>query len=217
MYKNDTFWSHIRPMLKGYTSAIVIAALSALLFRMFVLEAFKIPTDFMHPSLFAGDYIFVNKMAYKKFAVFNVDVTPERGDVVVFSFPNNPKKDFIKRVIAIAGDEIEMRDTEVFVNGQSIAIKKKGNEIIERLGSHTYTATWTNDAAQLKKVSTLKVPSGQMFVLGDSRTKGQDSRNWGFVATSTIEGKAAFIWFSKSKDNEGKLKIQWNRILKRID
>ncbi len=217
MYKKDTFWSHIRPMLKGYTSAILIAAFSALFFRIFVLEAFKIPTDFMHPTLFAGDYIFVNKMAYKKFGIFGADLDPERGDVIVFSFPNNPKKEFIKRVIAVSGDEVEIKDSEVFVNGKSIAIEKNQSEIVEKNGSHTYKVIWGNDAAQLKKVSPLKVPQGQMFVLGDSRTKGQDSRNWGFVFNSTIEGKASFVWFSKSQGEDGKVKIHWNRILKRIE
>ncbi len=208
-------------MLKGYTAAILIAAFSALLFRIFILEAFKIPTDFMYPSLHAGDFIFVNKMAYKKFALFGPDAEPKRGDVVVFSFPNNPKKEFIKRVIAVSGDDVEMRDGEIFVNGKSILLKKPDNqhpnEFWEENDSNRYVTIWGNNAAQLSKISSIKVPQGQMFVLGDSRSKGQDSRNWGFVSTGYIEGKAVFVWFSKSQDQNGKLQVKWNRILKRIE
>ena len=184
-------------LLRDYFFAIVGAAAVAFVLRIFVIEAYRIPTDFMSPTLFPGDHIFVKK-------IFIGSLKP--GDVVILGFPNDPTKEYIKRVVAVEGDTVEIKDGEVWVNGKSIS-KPLGNELFEeQLGGSVYKVNWTGATAEQRKMVLATVPKDQFFALGDNRAKGQDSRSWGFLPNGDVKGKASFIWFSKDKNG-----IHWER------
>jgi signal peptidase I len=209
-------------LLKGYFFAIVGAATVAFMLRVYVLEAFRIPTDFMSPALVSGDHIFVYKLAYKTKLKF-LSPKPERGDVVVLSFPNDPTKDFIKRIIAIPGDIVEIRNGAVIINGNSIgtAIERpgvaQGDVFVEHAGDHRYEALWNNSSADARKMIPITVPDKHVFVLGDNRAKGQDSRTWGFIPIDYLQGKAFLIWFSANFEEEKSSPgIRWDRVFKGI-
>lgn len=191
----------LRDLLRNYFYAIFFAAVAAMLVRMYVAEAFKIPTDFMAPTLLPGDHIFVNKLAYG-------GKVPERGDVIIFSFPNDLRKEYIKRVVAIGGDTIEIRDKKVLLNGTQITAANYE----EKLDGKTYNVQWTEEGAEKSMIS-IQVPAGKIFVLGDFRSKGQDSRNWGFIDPSMIKARASFIWFSFGSDGDG---VRWDRLFRSI-
>lgn len=203
--------STIQALLKNYFFAIIGAAVVALLLRVFVMEAFRIPTDLMAPMLLPGDHIFVNKLAYKEILGLG-DSAPARGDVVVFSMPNDPTKDYIKRVVALAGDKIEIRDSQVVVNGQVVS-RDLGSDVFEESADgKTYQVQWTGAPPETRKMFEVTVPEGHVFVLGDHRAKGQDSRAWGFLPASALEGRASLIWFSMGKPDG----VRWSRIFTRV-
>jgi signal peptidase I len=174
---------YLKGVLGGYALAIGGAATVALLLRVFVVEAFRIPTDFMTPTLLPGDHIFVNKLAYGR-RFWSTSSQPKRGDVVIFSFPNDAAKDYIKRVVAIEGDKVEIRDGVVYLNGK------------KELESAKYHVRWEGATQDARNMMPVTVPSGHVFVLGDNRAKGQDSRTWGFLPAAQIKGRAALVWFS---------------------
>ncbi|MBI2604954.1 MAG: signal peptidase I [Deltaproteobacteria bacterium] len=209
-----------RSFLWSYVAAIVLAAAAAFLVRIHIVEAYRIPTDFMSPTLLSGDHIFVDKMAYRRWKLFGPSALPARGDIVVFSFPSQPKKDFIKRVIAVPGDQVSIADGAVTVNGAKITSREPSptgeDEVEESIGGHNYRVSWLKDSAQPRKMPPVQVPAGQVFVLGDNRSQGQDSRNWGFVPAKFMKGRASVIWFSSGKSAKGK-GIRWQRIFRRVE
>lgn len=196
--------------LKKYVFVALVAAAVALFLRAYVFETYHIPNDYMSPALLPGDYIFVNKL-------FRGEL--RRGDVVVFSFLNDPRKDFIKRVVGLSGDRLEIREGRLFVNGQPMSEpvqSQEGGDALffqESFESHSYTVRWSGTEEHPEELSMidLEVPEGQVFVLGDNRVKGRDSREWGFLRKDFIKGKAAFIWLSVGK------KVRWSRIFKGMD
>jgi len=157
--------------LREYAESVGTAVLVALLLRSFVVEAFKIPTGSMIPTLEIGDHIFVNKFIYD----FR---KPHRGDVIVFKYPPNPSEDYIKRVVGVEGDRVEVRDGSVFVNGKSFGE-----------ANCPPGARWGCDAPTI-------VPKDHLFVMGDNRDDSSDSRFWGFVPDKLIKGEAMFVWYS---------------------
>lgn len=195
-------------VFKNYFLTIFITIIVALLVRVYAFEAFRIPTDYMAPTLLSGDHIFVHKL-FK---------TVRRGDLVVFSFPNDPRKDYIKRVVGVAGDTIEIRQGRIVLNGSDISQMRESfratadeSEIQyfeEKLGDRKYTVQWMNSESQ--KMIEVKVPEGHVFVLGDNRFRGQDSRVWGFLPADFVKGKALFIWLSVGE------KMRWNRFFKGV-
>ena len=226
--------------LREYSESIGIAVLIALMLRAFVVEAFKIPSPSMFPTLEVGDHIFVNKFIYglrvplatylripmekSKFLTWG---RVDRGEVVVFVYPKDESKDFIKRVVAVGGDTVSMRDGVVVVNGEPVKRKKlpgpcsylprdengmvAGEPIPcvayeEELGGTTYRALHNlNSPPMFHRAE--KVPKGHVFVMGDNRENSHDSRYWGTVPYSHIKGKAIIIWWS-SGDPDG---IRWRR------
>ena len=155
---------------------VVIALLLAFVIRTFVVQTFWIPSGSMQPNLTINDRI----MAYKLFYGIN---QVKRGNVIVFKFPLNPKQDFVKRVIGLPGDKIEVRDKQVYVNGN----KLEEPYVVHRDG-------W-NTGVPRDQYEPVTVPPDSLFVLGDNRDSSEDSRYWGFVPAKNIVGRAFLVYW----------------------
>jgi signal peptidase I len=176
-------------LIKEYVEALLIAALLALFIRSFVVKAYKIPSGSMLETLQIGDHLLVNKFLYgvklpfTDFTVIPIS-EPKFQDIIVFEFPEDPSKDFIKRVIGLPGDVIEIKDKEVYRNG---------GKLVEPYIRHT-------DPNILPTVrdsyGPITVPAGKYFCMGDNRDESYDSRFWGFVREDQIQGKAWIIYWS---------------------
>ncbi len=195
--------------LRENIEAILVAVVLALFIRTFVVQAFKIPSGSMLNTLQIGDHILVNKFIYGvKIPFLQTKIIPvsdpERGDIVVFKFPVDPSKDFIKRVIAIEGDTVEIVDKKVYVNG-----KLHQNDYAIHLDSHIQRFDKNRD-----NFGPLTVPENSIFVMGDNRDYSYDSRFWGFVDLKDVKGEAFIIYWSWNKDNGKSLidYVRWNRI-----
>jgi signal peptidase I len=197
-------------LVREYAEAFVIAFVIALLIRTFLIQAFKIPSSSMEPTLLVGDHILVSKFIYgiripyigKKFLTFH---KPERGDIIVFVYPEDPKKDFIKRVIATEGEKVQIKNRKILVNGKAIddpwgVYGEGGGPFIPR-----HFQPRDNYGPKV-------VPPNSLFVLGDNRDNSQDSRYWGYVDLTAVKGKAFIIYFSYNKTASDLLdKVRWNR------
>jgi signal peptidase I len=175
-----------------YAEAIITALLLALIIRAFVVQAFKIPTGSMVPTLLVGDHILVNKFLYGTRIPFSDNrilafKKPERGDIIVFKYPKDPERDFIKRVMAVEGDVIESRDKVVFVNGERVD---------SPFAIYNDDTVITGDGNPRDNFGPREVPEGKYFVMGDNRDHSLDSRYWGFVDFEAIKGKALIIYWS---------------------
>jgi signal peptidase I len=169
-----------KSVFREYAEALVIAIVLALIIRMFIVEAFKIPSGSMIPTLLVGDHLLVNKFIYK----FR---EPKRRDIIVFKYPDEPSRNFIKRIIAVGGDTVEVRNKELYVNGV------KQNESYVR---HLKESTPGDNFGPVT------VPSGSYFMMGDNRDSSLDSRFWKnrFVSRRAIVGKAFIIYWSWKYD-----------------
>ena len=200
-------------LFKEYIEPIIIAILIALFIRAFIVQAFKIPSSSMEPTLQVGDYILVNKFIYgvripysdkifgesKKFFELR---KPRRGNVIVFIFPKDRTKDFIKRVIGTEGEKVEIIHNKIYINDKLVD-DPWGHFIMPRSSIEDY--------------GPVKVPEGSLFVMGDNRDNSQDSRFWGFVKINEVKGKAFIIYFSWDGYAQNLLsKIRWTRLGKLI-
>ncbi|MFP3980222.1 MAG: signal peptidase I [Desulfobacterales bacterium] len=191
--------------LRENIEAIVIAVLLALFIRAFVVQAFKIPSGSMEPTLQVGDHILVNKFIYGiRLPVTNTVIIPvsepEKGDIIVFEYPVEPDKDFIKRVVGAPGDTVEIKDKKVYVNGRQI-----DNYPIK----HTEKDLLSGSVNKRDNFGPVTVPADAYFVLGDNRDHSYDSRFWGFVREEAIKGEAFIIYWSWDSDAFG---VRWGRI-----
>lgn len=192
-------------ILREYGEAIVVALVLALFIRTFVVQAFKIPSGSMKPTLLVGDHILVNKFIYGVKMPF-LDKTlipvkdPQRGDIVVFKFPEDPKKDFIKRVIAVEGDSISIHNKKVYVNNKPVE---------DPYGTFLDPHIISGSVKPRDNLSTVTVPADSLFVMGDNRDHSYDSRFWGFVNLSAVKGKAFIIYWSWDGQNSG---VRWGRL-----
>ncbi len=191
--------------LRENIEAIVVAVILALFIRTFIVQAFKIPSGSMKETLQIGDHILVNKFIYGIKLPFLqttlISITdPQRDDIVVFEFPEDNDKDFIKRVVGVAGDAVEVRNKKVRVNG----VLQEGNYIVNS-DSHIFPG----NLQPRDNFGPVTVPAHSLFVMGDNRDHSYDSRYWGFVDLKAIKGKAFIIYWSWDKDNFG---IRWRRI-----
>ena len=181
-----------KSVVREYVEAIVVAVLLALFVRTFVVQAFKIPSGSMLPTLQIGDHLLVSKFSYGvKLPVTGTRLIsrqgPDRGDVVVFRFPLNRSLDYIKRVAAVAGDTIELKEKQVFVNGERVA------------DPHAHFASrdmMNRVAGPRDSFGPVTVPVGKIFVMGDNRDNSYDSRFWGFVDLQDVLGEALIIYWS---------------------
>ena len=195
--------------LREYTEAIVVALLLALFIRTFVVQAFKIPSGSMLDTLLIGDHILVNKFIYGIKNPFTGETwipieEPERKDIVVFEYPLNPSQDYIKRVIGVAGDRIEIKDKKVFVNGEP------QNEPYTIYSDNRIIPANVQPRDNMDPVT---VPPHSLFVMGDNRDNSYDSRFWHFVDLKAVKGKAFILYWSWDKD---KFRVRWDRIGKLV-
>jgi len=214
---------------REYVESIGIAVLIALFLRAFVVEAFKIPSGSMIPTLQVGDHIFVNKFIYGVRLPFAKDIKfwmdyrkPRRGEVIVFVYPKEPDKDFIKRIVAVEGDTIEVREDVLYVNGAPVPRQKidgecRYDDLVEEQGvwlekrceawretveGNSYTVVFDKNGGH-HSWPPRTVPKESVFVMGDNRDNSHDSRYWGFVPFGHIKGKAMVIWSSAGPAPEG--------------
>lgn len=218
------------PVLVEYARSLFPVFLVVLILRSFIIEPFRIPSGSMYPTLEIGDFIAVSKFSYGiKLPVTQTKVLPisepERGDVVVFAYPNDPAVDYIKRVIGLPGDEITYVGRTIFVNGQAIQQESMGKYLGSDSGAvmdganvaketmsndHSYEILMDMDKTS-RDMNTVVVPDGHYFMMGDNRDHSNDSRFWGFVPEKNLKGKAFGIWMNW--DNG----IHWGRIGKGIE
>lgn len=210
---------------KKEAPSMVVLIILILAFRSIIAEPFKIPSGSMIPTLLIGDFILVNKLAYGLKVPFSdwysdpVYITepgkPDRGDVVVFKFPQNPEINYIKRVVGLPGDSIEVIDKIVYINDKAIEMNGfDGKEIMEdmdekyksknfkffnvKTGEHDHVVQLDEDGVYNSNYYKTRIPDGHYFVMGDNRDFSYDSRGWGFVPFENIKGEAILIWFSMS-------------------
>jgi len=179
---------------------LVIVIIVVLFIRTFLVQAYNIPSGSMKPTLLVGDFILVNKLVYKL-------SEPQRGDIVVFKWPVNPNIDFIKRIIGMPGDTIEVKGEKVFINGKEVPlrfiskIQEDGTDklIYEEIlpnGVRHKIALYEYPFIPRKDAYYAKIPEGYYFVMGDNRDNSEDSRYWGLLPRENIVGKAFVIYFS---------------------
>ncbi|MBM3301125.1 MAG: signal peptidase I [Deltaproteobacteria bacterium] len=193
-----------RTVFQEYSEAFVVAVVLAILIRALLVQAFKIPSGSMIPTLLVGDHILVNKLVYGIRIPFTTLrwprlSEPKRGDVIVFVYPEDRTKDFIKRVVAGGGETVEIRNKQVYIDGKPVA--------------SPYARFLTNtvipgELSPRDNMAPIRVPEGQLFVMGDNRDASHDSRWWKFVPVEDVKGEAFLIYYSA----ENLLGIRWNRI-----
>ncbi len=215
---------------KEWIEPFLIAAIVALFIRQFVVEAFKIPSGSMIPTLRIGDHLLVNKFVYGPRLPFTDTrifswKEPQRGDIIVFKYPENESKNFIKRVVGLPGDKIEIKNGILFINDQAVLTMDKGvyrdrdepalspyypkPELLqEQLGAVKHQILYLHDQSGYN-YGPILVPKDSVFVMGDNRDNSQDSRVWGFVRMNKILGKALIIYWSW--DGDGRW-VRWERI-----
>ena len=198
-----------RSTLREYVEAALWALVLTLFLRAFVIQAFRIPSESMRDTLLVGDFLFVNKFEYgPKIPFTHVRLpglrAPRRGDVIVFQFPQDPSKDFIKRCIATGGQTLQVTDKQVAVDGEKLnepyaihtdpSVRPAGFEFRDNYGPYT-------------------VPAGELFMMGDNRDNSNDSRYWGPLRMDLVKGRAMFIYWSWDGNRSWP---RWNRLLQVI-
>ena len=195
----------LKSKVHEYSEAIIIAILIAVVVRTFVVQAFKIPSRSMVPTLLVGDHILVNKFIYGVKVPFLrktiIPIThPQRGDIVVFIYPNDRSKDFIKRVIGVSGDKIEIKNKIIFINGKQYS---------DAYGIYSDNVIYPGSMQPRDNFGPVTVPPESLFVMGDNRDESADSRFWGFVDLKDVEGKAFIIYFSLNYEEKN---LRWQRL-----
>ena len=202
--------------IREYLEAIVLAAILTIVIRGLVIQAFRIPTGSMEDTLLVGDFLFVNKMVYGS----EIDIgwsgnriiyyrfpsirDPKPGDVIVFRYPDDPARDFIKRCVAVEGQTVEIRDKVLYVNGVAPE---------EPHAVHKDPRVLPGETSPRDNFGPYVVPQGHLFMLGDNRDNSHDSRFWGALPRSLVKGKSMFLYWSW--DQERRLP-RWNRLLRPV-
>lgn len=197
---------------REWLEALVVAILLALFIRTFVIQAFKIPSGSMIPTLLVGDHILVNKFIYGvRIPMLDSWIVgpwvPKRQDIIVFKYPHDESRDFIKRVIGLPGDVVEVRGKQVYINGEPL-------DEAYLPQSRSRPAMAGNPRSPGDFYGPVTVPQEKLFVLGDNRDHSQDSRFWGFLDIHKVEGEAFIIYWSWDTQEGGP---RWNRLGKLIN
>jgi signal peptidase I len=206
--------------LREYFESLCVAVVLAFFVRTFIVQAFKIPTGSMEPNLLVGDHLLVNKFKFApaltsaERVLLPIDEI-KRGDVIVFKYPEDPERDFIKRVIGLPGDTIELRNKKVHINGKPLD---------EPYAHFLFPADEDGPADAnfdvRRQYGPVTVPADHYFMMGDNRDNSQDSRYWGFLPRSYIKGKALFVYFSFGEGDGGLVgllgNVRWGRIFHQI-
>ena len=190
--------------LREYFESIVIAVILALFIRTFVVQAFKIPTGSMEENLLIGDHLLVNKF------IFGPTATPierkilpigtiKRGEVIVFKYPVEPERDFIKRVIGLPGETVEVKEKKVYINGKML--DEPYVHFLQPPDTNSEFHEVTSFDVR-ERYGPVTVPANQYFVMGDNRDNSQDSRYWGFLPRENVKGKAVLIYWSYEAERE---------------
>lgn len=196
--RRKKYWWH------EFGESILIAFFLALIIRAFLVQAFSIPSGSMEPTLLVGDYLLVNKLAYgiRNPLTNNVWIStgkPQRGDIAVFIYPQSPDKDYIKRIIGVPGDRIQITDKKLYVNGELTQIPPPSND------PEAPRAVYQDDEITptvRDNFGPVVVPPDGYFVMGDNRDRSYDSRFWGFVPMQSLKGRAFIIYFSWAGDGQ---------------
>src|SRR5689334_2654384 len=203
-----------KSVVREYTEAIAWAVVLTFLLRAFVIQAFRIPSESMCDTLLVGDFLFVNKIEYgPKIPFTHVRLpglrAPRRGDVIVFQWPVDPSKDFIKRCISTGGQTLEMRHEDVWVDGQ---------KLVEPYIKHIQNTEEPEGYSPRDNYKPPTVPPGELFMMGDNRDNSNDSRFWGPVNMDLVKGRAMFIYFSTAGDQwwNGLFKVRFDRMFRPI-
>ena len=197
--------------------ALLIAFILAMLIRTFVIQAFKIPSGSMEDTLLIGDHLLVSKYSYgihipNEIPFFGTQLfpdyiffqkVPQRGDIIVFKYPGDPKKDFIKRVIGLPGETLEVIRQRVYINGQLME---------DPYAQHT-VLPGPDPVFPRDNMGPVRVPEGHVFMMGDNRENSSDSRMWGFLDINMIRGKAQMIYWSWDSPDTS---LRWRRLGKFI-
>ncbi len=196
--------------LREYIEAIILAIVIAFFVRTFVIQAYKIPSGSMKPTLLIGDHLLVTKFNYGvKLPLLRYTLipfgNPKRGDIIVFIYPEDRSKDFIKRMVGLPGDTIEIRDKKVFING---LLWSDAN------GTHVDHLVIPGAVQPRDNFGPVTVPEDSFFVMGDNRDESYDSRFWGFVRQQDILGKALIIYWSWNSEDHS---LRWSRIGKTLN
>lgn len=196
--------------VQEYIEAIIIAILIAVVIRTFIVQAYKIPSRSMVPALLVGDHLLVNKFIYGvKIPLIRKTIIPisepEKGDIIVFIYPEDRSKDFIKRVIGVAGDKIEIKNKDIFINERPYK---------DTFGVYVDPVVYPAVVQPRDNFGPVVVAPGSVFVMGDNRDESLDSRFWGLVDLKDVEGKALIIYWSWNSDQQDNIlnKIRWNRL-----
>ena len=190
--------------LREYFESIVVAVILALFIRTFVVQAFKIPTGSMEQNLLIGDHLLVNKFVFSPTATgAERSILPvtsiKRGDVIVFKYPEDPERDFIKRVIGLPGDVVEVRHKRVYIDGRPL-----DEPYVYYLRPPSDVASPFGVGDLREQYGPVTVPPSEYFVMGDNRDNSQNSRYWGFLPRGLVKGRALVIYWSyESEDDEG--------------
>jgi signal peptidase I len=193
-----------KSVAREYLESVVVAVILALFIRTFVVQAFKIPTGSMETNLLIGDHLLVNKLVYSPSGgAFEDWLLPKRqvkrGDVVVFKYPEDPARDFIKRVIGLPGESVEIRDKTVLIDGKPLDEAGYVHFLDFGLRPEDPEYGLREGRAGFGPVS---VPEGQLFVLGDNRDNSKDSRYWGFLPRDQVKGRALLVYWSYEASRE---------------
>jgi signal peptidase I len=185
-----------KSITREYVDTVVYAVLLTLVLRFFVVQAFRIPSESMLPTLLIGDFLFVNKFEYgPKIPFTHVRLPgltrPKPGDIIVFQFPQDPRRDYIKRCVAVGGQTVEVRAKELYVEGQRRT---------EPFVQHIFPTVEPPGYGPRDNFGPYTVPPGSLFMMGDNRDNSNDSRYWGPVEMDLVKGRAMFIYWSWDKD-----------------
>ena len=206
--------------IREYFESICVAVILALFVRTFVVQAFKIPTGSMENNLLIGDHLLVNKFVFAPTLTnWESKILPinpiRRGDILVFKYPEDPDRDFIKRVIGLPGETLELKNKKVYINGKPLD-EPYVHFLFPAAEPKQGDADFTSFDVR-ENYGPVTVPPDHYFMMGDNRDNSQDSRYWGFMPRDYVKGKALFVYFSFGVEQPGLFtNIRWSRMFHQI-